>query len=208
MAVSQSPQYANSPPVSAVPSVRITISLCQSHFNTSHIPTSHLSPSLTSSHSSYGDDRCVCLYFVTCVLLLLLWLVGSWLSAMSSSEDGALDVFQLVCNSPSSAVDAYLAGHSSSVDIANDKGDTPLIMAARRGDIAVVQSLIAAGASVHTRNLKGSNPLIAVRQPTAPQSHSAVSGLTEQQHVEASQRETDVSSASICSPVVPLLVGC
>ena len=77
-------------------------------------------------------------------------------------DDARRDVFQLVCNSPSSAVDAYLATHVGSVDIANDKGDTPLIMAARRGDLAVVHSLIAAGADVHTRNIKGSNPLIAV----------------------------------------------
>ena len=84
------------------------------------------------------------------------------------SDDGAVDVFQLVCNSSSGAVEQYLASHSGGVvDVANDKGDTPLIMAARRGDIAVVQSLINAGASVHTRNLKGSNPLIAVSRHTA-----------------------------------------
>ena len=93
---------------------------------------------------------------------------------MSAVEGGAaVDVFQLVCNSSAAAVDAYLAGAEGSVDVANDKGDTPLIMAARRGDIAVVQSLVAAGASVHTRNLKGSNPLIAVSTRNAARRSAA-----------------------------------
>ena len=91
-------------------------------------------------------------------------------SATSSvAEEGALDVFQLVCNSSAAAVEQYLSTHSGSVDVANDKGDTPLIMAARRGDIAVVQALVSRGAQVHTRNLKGSNPLIAVTTtPSTP----------------------------------------
>jgi ankyrin repeat protein len=82
---------------------------------------------------------------------------------MSGDLDArAAELFNLVCNSSAAAVDSFLSSHHLHVDIQNDKGDTPLIMAARRGDIDVVKALINAGASVHSRNLKGSNPLIAV----------------------------------------------
>ena len=84
---------------------------------------------------------------------------------MSELDAVSADLFSVVCNSSAAAVDAFLTSHPTlPVDVQNDKGDTPLIMAARRGDIDVVRTLLKAGASIHTRNLKGSNPLIAVHR--------------------------------------------
>ena len=88
---------------------------------------------------------------------------------MAELEAATAELFNLVCNNGAADVESFLSVHPTlPVDVQNDKGDTPLIMAARRGDTDVVRALLKAGASVHTRNLKGSNPLIAVsRAPPA-----------------------------------------
>ena len=102
---------------------------------------------------------------------------------MSELDAVSAALFSAVCNGSADAVDDFLALHPAlPVDVQNDKGDTPLIMAARRGDIDVVRALLKAGASVHTRNLKGSNPLIAVRAALA---------RSPATHIQPSQRSSD-----------------
>ena len=84
---------------------------------------------------------------------------------MADLDVATAELFDCVCKQSAVEVESFLQSHPTlPVDVQNDKGDTPLIMAARRGDVDVVKALIKAGASVHTRNLKGSNPLIAVRK--------------------------------------------
>eukprot|EP00808_Paulinella_micropora_P023532 g54874.t1 len=49
----------------------------------------------------------------------------------------------------------------SVVAAVNERGDNALMMAARRGDLAIVDILMQANSNVHHRNKKGSSPLIA-----------------------------------------------
>src|SRR4051794_15109113 len=47
------------------------------------------------------------------------------------------------------------------IEISSSKGDSALIIAARRGDLSIVQYLIDKGANVNAHNLKGSSALVA-----------------------------------------------
>lgn len=87
------------------------------------------------------------------------------------------ELFTVVLHATASAVRDYISQPGIDVEIQNDKGDTALLLAARRGDLDVVSALLdtpgVAPASVHTRNLKGSNALIAA----AMKGHEAICRL-------------------------------
>lgn len=80
-----------------------------------------------------------------------------------SVDPRLVELFNVILHAPAAAVREYLIHSGIDIERANEKGDTALVLAARRGEIEVVQVLIdpPVQANIHTRNLKGSNALIA-----------------------------------------------
>ena len=78
-------------------------------------------------------------------------------------SDTLSHLLQLVCSNERRDIDAFLDGLTSPFDIdaCNDKGDSALLVACRRGDLDIIQTLIQRGANIHHTNAKGSTPLIA-----------------------------------------------
>jgi ankyrin repeat protein len=83
------------------------------------------------------------------------------ISASIAPANYKCDVFELVCNGTAEEIENALRIQGINVDIQNDKGDTLLIVAARRGEESVVKTLLTCGARLDIRNFKGSNSLIA-----------------------------------------------
>ena len=66
--------------------------------------------------------------------------------------------FQEILNHNDEAVQAYIAS-GNNVNVANEKGDTPLHAAALIGDMRLVQQLLDAGANANARNDRHQLPL-------------------------------------------------
>jgi len=113
------------------------------------------------------------------------------------AESPLHQLFDVVLHSPASAVRSFLVSHPDiDVEMQNEKGDTALLLAARRGDIEVVEALLHAPpgsrANVHTRNLKGSNALIAA----AMKGHAEICRLLLDEGADVNQA-TDSSDTAL-----------
>nr|KAJ3421813.1 hypothetical protein HK105_002204 [Polyrhizophydium stewartii] len=103
---------------------------------------------------------------------------------------------------------AVIGGHDEIVamlaplcnlDLANEKGDTALMVAARRGNAAVVGRLVSAGATIHLANNLGETALLA-----AVQAHSAAAVHA----MVASGRVGEAANRANTYGVSPLKLAC
>jgi ankyrin repeat protein len=104
------------------------------------------------------------------------------------------ELFNVILHAPAPAVREYITQPGVNVELQNEKGDTALLLAARRGDIEVVQALLdpPVCANIHTRNLKGSNALIAA----AMKGHTEICKLLLKHGADVNQ-STDSSDTAL-----------
>lgn len=73
-------------------------------------------------------------------------------------QELATRLFEMARTGEAATLDAYV-GAGVSVNLANDKGDTLLMLAAYHGHAEVVRALVARGADVDKANDRGQSPL-------------------------------------------------
>jgi ankyrin repeat protein len=106
------------------------------------------------------------------------------------------ELFNIILHSEAGVVREYIAQPGIDIEAQNEKGDTALLLAARRGDIDVVSALLdtpnSVPANLHTRNLKGSNALIAA----AMKGHTDICKLFIEHGADVNQT-TDLSDTAL-----------